>query len=107
MLYGCGDGVRPWPSYGRGEAALECALPAPIITRCGGGGGGGEEQISGCGMGEGDLDGPRETGLCCQSTVDGGLCELYGCSSGFGGGAGEVAGGVDTGVCAPGVAAFL
>lgn len=72
MSYGCGDGVRPC-LYRRGEAALECTLLAPIATRCGGGGGGGEEPTSVRGNGEGDLEGPLETGLCCQSTVDGGL----------------------------------
>ena len=50
-------------------------LPGTIL--CGGGGGGGEEPIPRCGIGDGDLEGPREFEPIFHKTVEGGFVGSY------------------------------
>ena len=50
-------------------------LPGTFL--CGGGGGGGEELISLCGIGDGDLEGPREFEPIFHKTVEGGFDRSY------------------------------
>ena len=58
----------------------------PGMLLCGGGGGGGEEPISWCGIGDGDLDGPREFEPIFHNTVEGGFAGSCASSCARGGG---------------------